>query len=104
MTRWVEEILDKYGQEVTVEHEDTAETVRAFLQPITERDEAVPETAAIGWLDGRLWLYLGRKAAEAGDLVCWNGQRFRVRSGRPHYIGDTLCHWRAVLERARETE
>ena len=41
---------------------------------------------------------------EAGDLVCWNGQRFRARSGRPHYIGDTLCHWRAVLERARETE
>ena len=104
MTRWVEEILTRYGQEVTVEHEDTAETVRAFLQPITQRDEAVPETAAIGWLDGRLWLYLGRKAVEAGDLVRWNGQRFRARSGRPHYIGDTLCHWRAVLERARETE
>lgn len=104
MTRWVEEILARYGQEVTVERQGTAETVRAFLQPMTERDEAVPETAAIGWLDGRLWLYLGRKAVEAGDLVCWDGQRFRARSGRPHYIGGTLCHWRAVLERARETE
>lgn len=104
MTRWVEEILERFGQEVTVERAGTAENVRAFLQPITQRDEAVPETAAIGWLDGRLWLYLGRTAVEAGDLVCWNGQRFRVRSGRPHYIGDTLCHWRAVLERARETE
>lgn len=104
MRRWIEEILTQYGQEVTVEHEGAAETVRAFLQPVTERDEAVPETAAIGWLDGRLWLYLGRKAVEAGDLVRWNGQRFRARSGRPHYIGDTLCHWRAVLERARETE
>lgn len=104
MTRWIEEILERFGQEVTVEHEGAAESVRAFLQPIMERNEAVPETAAIGWLDGRLWLYLGRKAVEAGDLVRWNGQRFRARSGRSHYIGDTLCHWRAVLERARETE
>ena len=104
MTRWVEEILERFGQQVTVEHDGTAETVRAFLQPIRERDESVPETAAIGWLDGRLWRYLGQTAVEAGDLVCWNGQRFRVRSERPHYIGDTLCHWRAVLERAREAE
>lgn len=104
MTRWVEEILRRYGQEVTVEREDGAETVRAFLQPVRERDEAVPETADIGWLDGRLWLYLGREAVRAGDLVLWRGRRFRARSGRPHYIGERLCHWRAVLERARETE
>lgn len=104
MTRWVERILDRYGQEVTVEHEGEAETVRAFLQPVTERDEAVPEIAETGWLDGRLWLYLGRKAVEAGDFVVWNGRRFRVRSGRSHYIGGAFCHWRAVLERAREQE
>ena len=104
MTRWVEEILARYGQEVTVEHGGTAETVRAFLQPVTERDEAVPEMTAVGWLDGRLWLYLGRAAVEAGDVVCWDGRRFRARSGRPHHIGGTLCHWRAVLERAREAE
>jgi len=104
MTRWIDEILAKYGQEVTVEHGGETETVRAFIQPLTERDEAVTETTAVGWLDGRLWLYLGRKAVEAGDVILWNGQRFRVRSGRPHYIGGTLCHWRAVLERARETE
>lgn len=104
MTRRVEEILARYGQAVSVEHAGQAETVRAFLQPVTERDETAPEMAEIGWLDGRLWLYLGRKAVEAGDFVSWNGRRFRVRSGRPHYIGDTLCHWRAVLERARETE
>lgn len=104
MTRRVEALLARYGQEVTVERGETAETVRAFLQPLRERDESVPDMAAIGWLDGRLWLYLGRTAVEAGDVVSWNGQRFRVRSGRPHYIGDALCHWRAVLERARETE
>mgnify|MGYP001098102176 FL=1 len=104
MTRWVEALLSRYGQEIAVERERGTETVRAFLQPIRERDESVPETTAAGWLDGRLWLYLGRTAVEAGDTVLWRGRRFRVRSGRPHYIGERLCHWRAVLERARETE
>ena len=104
MTRWVEALLSRYGQEIAVEREGGTETVRAFLQPIRERDESVPETTAAGWLDGRLWLYLGRTAVEAGDTVLWRGRRFRVRSGRPHYIGERLCYWRAVLERARETE
>ena len=103
-TRWVETLLSRFGQEVTLERGGAAQTVRAFLQPVTERDESVPETTAVGYLDGRLWLYLGREALEAGDTVAWNGRRFRVRSGRPHYVGDALCHWRAVLERARETE
>ena len=84
--------------------EQTGQTVRAFLQPIPERREDGPEPSAIGRLDGRLWLYLGRTALEAGDAVCWDGRRFRVRSGRPHYIGGRLSHWRAVLERAREAE
>ena len=104
MTRWVDEILRRYGQDVTVVRGEDRTPARAFLQPVRERDEAVPETADIGWLDGRLWLYLGRERAEAGDLILWNSQRFRVRSGRPHFMGNTLCHWRAVLERARETE
>lgn len=104
MTRWVERILARYGQEVVLEREGQAETVQAFLQPVTERNETVPEITAIGHLDGRLWLYLGKTAVEAGDAVLWDGRRFRVRSGRPHYIGGRLSHWRAVLERARETE
>ena len=105
MTHWVDDILRRYGQEAAVERRDgTAETVRAFLQPVRERSEAGPEPSPIGGLDGRLWLYLGKAPVRAGDLVAWNGRRFRARSGRPHYIGARLSHWRAVLERARETE
>ncbi len=104
MTRWVERVLDRYGQEVTVARGGTAEAVRAFLQPVRERSEDGPEPSPIGGLDGRLWLYLGKAELEAGDKVTWNGRRFRVRSGRPHYIGGSLSHWRAVLERAREAE
>nr|WP_325211337.1 hypothetical protein [uncultured Oscillibacter sp.] len=104
MTRWVERILARYGQEVTVERDGTAEAARAFLQPVRERNESGPEPSPIGGLDGRLWLYLGRTVLEAGDYVAWNGRRFRVRSGRPHYVGGSLSHWRAVLERAKEAE
>lgn len=105
MTRWVDDILRRYGQELTVERRDgTEETVRAFLQPLRERGEGGPEPSPIGGLDGRLWLYLGKAPADTGDLVTWAGRRFLVRSGRPHYIGARLSHWRAVLERAREAE
>ena len=104
MTRWVDEILRRYGQEVSLEQEGEEKTVRAFLQPLTERREEGPEPSPIGGLDGRLWLYLGKAAVRAGDQVCWNGRRFRARSGRPHFIGPELSHWRAVLERAREAE
>ena len=103
MTGWVEEILRRYGQTVTLVRGEDRVQAKAFLQPLRERDEAVPETADIGWLDGRRWLYLGREALETGDRVLWKGEGFRVRSGRAHYVGNTLCHWRAVLERARET-
>lgn len=104
MTRWVERILSRFGQEVTLERAGETETVRAFLQPVRERGEGGPEPSPIGGLDGRLWLYLGKAPVDTGDLVTWEGRRFRVRSGRPHYIGAALSHWRAVLERARETE
>ncbi len=105
MTHWVDEILRRYGQEVSVERRDeTAETVRAFLQPMRSRSESGPEPSPIGGLDGRLWLYLGKAPVRTGDQVDWNGRRFRARSGRPHYIGGSLSHWRAVLERAREAE
>ena len=103
MTRRVDEILRRYGQEAAIERAEGTELVRAFLQPVRERDEEGPEPSAVGRLDGRLWLYLGKAALRTGDRVVWNGRRFRARSGRPHYIGGSLSHWRAVLERARET-
>lgn len=102
MTRWVLEVLTRFGQEVTLDRDGDVRTFRAFVQPLRERDETVPETLSIGWLDQRRWLCLSREPLEAGDVLEWQNRRFRVRSGRPHYIGDQLSHWRAVLERARE--
>lgn len=105
MGAYVQEILDRWGEMVTVRRgEGETDAVRAFVQPVCGRSETVPEAVTTaGWTDGRLWLYLGRTAVQTGDVIVWRGEAFRVRSGRGHYIGNELCHWQAALERERET-
>lgn len=103
MTDWVRQVLERYGQDVTVDTADGERTVRAFLQPMTERDErARSDVTSIGWVDGRLWLYLGQTALEEGEALAWEATRFRVRSCRPYYIGNALSHYWAALEQERE--
>ena len=103
MTGWVRQILERYGQKVTVQTGETTVDVRAFLQPVPERNERAREEATpIGWVDVRLWLYLGRRELAAGDLLRWRGMTLRVRSCRPYYIGEALSHFWAALEPERE--
>ena len=85
MTNWVEDVLARYGQESTVHTAGGDLPVKAFLQPVTERGEQVPDSVTgLGYIDGRLWLYLGRTVLSLRDQVEWNGMRFRVRSCRPY--------------------
>ena len=92
MTGAVQAILARYGQAVTVKTAEGETQTRAFLQPVTE----------LGWMDRRLWRYLGTAALAPGDTVAWGELRFRVRSSRPYCIGERLHHWWASLERERE--
>ena len=70
---------------------------------MTERDErARSDVTSIGWVDGRLWLYLGQTALEEGEALAWEATRFQVRSCRPYYIGNALSHYWAALEQERE--
>ena len=103
MTDWIRETLERYGQAVTVQMTDEQVLTRAFLQPLTEKGERVPDAVTgIGWIDGRLWLYLGQTPVGPADRVLWNGMTFRVRSSRPYYIGETPAYWWASLETERE--
>lgn len=103
MTDWVRQVLERYGQDVTVDTADGERTVRAFLQPMTERDErARSDVTSIGWVDGRLWLYLGQTALERGKPWPGRPRASRVRSCRPYYIGNALSHYWAALEQERE--
>ena len=102
MTGWVRQAVERYGQLVTVRSGGSETTVRAFLQPVVEAGEGERTSyPSIGWLDGRQWQYLGLAALEAGDVLSWNGETFRVRSCRPYYIGDALSHYWAALEREK---
>lgn len=103
MTDWVRQVLDRYGQVVSLRHEGTETAIRAFLQPVTEQGEQVPDTAtALGWMDGRQWQYLGQEPLETGDTLTWKDMTFRVCSCRPYYIGEALSHYWAALEKERE--
>ena len=101
----IQEILRRFGQRVVLRPREDALETRAFLQPVTRRNEQMPEEMMeLGSLDGRLWLYLGVAEIADGDSILWNGDEFRVRSSRPWYVGDQLLYWWAALERAKEAE
>lgn len=103
MRTQIGEILNRYGQMVTLRLADGDAATRALLQPVTEQDEQVPDMMTeIGSIDGRLWKYMGMTAVEPGDQILWNGMEFQVRSSRPYYIGEILLYWWASLERAKE--
>lgn len=96
------EILEHYGQTVTLRSRDGEKSVRAFIQPAAARDETVPgEQTPIGWIDERLWRYTGLEEVQPGDTVIWRGRGFRVRSSREHALSDEINHWWALLEPER---
>ena len=99
MTGVMGEILEHYGQTVTLRSRDGEKSVRAFIQPAAARDETVPgEQTPIGWIDERLWRYTGLEEVQPGDTVIWRGRSFRVRSSREHALSDEINHWWALLE------
>ncbi len=102
MTGVMGEILEHYGQTVTLRSRDGEKSVRAFIQPAVARDETVPgEQTPIGWIDERLWRYTGLEEVQPGDTVIWRGRSFRVRSSREHALSDEINHWWALLEPER---
>ena len=103
MQAWMRLILDRWGQAVTFRTAEGEKEDKAFIQPVTKSGECVPSgMTALGWEDERQWLYLGFEKVAHGDTILWNGQEFRVTSGRPYYIGQELNHWWALLEQAKE--
>ena len=91
--------LARWGQTVTV----NGEAVRAFLQPLEQREKAAPyDVEPLGAVDDRLWVYIGLRQVAPGDVIAWKGRRFTVRDSRPWYLGDRLSHWWAVLTAEKE--
>ena len=57
--KWMRNILDQYGQAVTLRTAEGDVSGKAFLQPVAENHEKVPSgMTGLGWTDVRQWLYL----------------------------------------------
>lgn len=99
MEREWKAILNRYGQELTVENEGGRTSVRAFLQPVLERGQEQSVPTPLGLRREDRFLYLGPAELEltAGmSRVYWNEQDYEVQSAHP--VGGTKPHhWWAVL-------
>ena len=104
MSGTFETLLDKYGQSVTLcRRKGEMETIRAFLQPVTERRETWRQTepSPMGTVRKDRFLCLTGvdmplEHLEDGYLE-WRGLRLKVSAAQPIYIGDTISHWWAIL-------
>ena len=102
-TDWIERILNRWGQAVTIEGTEGLVSAQALLQPVREKGEAEPFVMTeMGSVDDRLWRYLGRVPLEQNDIVQYGRRRFSVRSCRPYYVQDTVIYWWARLEAEKE--
>ena len=104
MSGTFETLLAKYGQSVTLyRREGEKETIRAFLQPVTERRETWRQTepSPMGTVRKDRFLCLTGTDTPLENLedgyLEWRDLRLRVSAAQPVYIGHTVSHWWAIL-------
>ena len=87
----MQELLRRYGQSATLKNPAGEKTIRVFLQPEKAREEGVPGTITpIGWVDDRLWSYIGLEAVEPGDVI--------VLCGKGHETYQEIGHEKRHLD------
>ncbi len=103
ITKMVQAVLDRYGQDVTLQFPERAETVRAVIQPATDRGRAHDRMTLLGRVDPGQFLYFGPPApspegaltvSEGGGVTVYRVVRVWVRR-----LGDEETHAFAVLEK-----
>ena len=103
MEREWRSLLAMYGQEVTLRLEGMEDRpLRAFLQPVLDREREQRLPSPLGQRPEDRYLYLGPAdiPLEAGrSQVEWKDRAFEVQSA--HLVGDS--HWWALL-RPRDRE
>lgn len=107
MKELFQQLLDRYGQSLTLTRTETGESlaVRAFLQPLLKERQEPPVTPTpLGAVCDQRWLYLGSGDVplSPGDRVDWEALSLTVQEAQPLYLGDSLVYYRAVLRRRKE--
>jgi hypothetical protein len=104
MTEIFYEILERYGQKITVSNPVGTTCVKAFLQPVADKSKVVSyEVTPLGTVDDRQWICLSKAELAVGDTVTGEDRTFMVQNSVPCYLGVEISHWRAVLSPQKET-
>ena len=91
-------ILNRYGQNVTVTRADERVTVKAFVQPVLDKEHQLAPSP-LGLRREEKCLYLGPAHLPLfprESVVTWDGADYEVRSTR--LVGDGHHAW-AILQR-----
>lgn len=102
--RW-EQILERYGQTVTVYPADggAGAQCRAFLQPVREQgaDFFQRQPTPLGLARKDRWICLGGPELALDQVgrgyLAWGEVSFTVRSAQPVYLGEKLVYWWGLL-------
>lgn len=103
--KW-KQILERYGQTVTLCRGEERTQCRAFLQPVrqTGTDAWQHLPTPLGQVRRDRWIYLGdpEVSLEGEAWLLWQGRRFDIRVAHHVCVGEQWSHWWALLEPGEE--
>lgn len=102
MERLWSDILERFGEDVTLRKGEVDTPGRALVQPLLERGKEQELPGPLGLERQERFRYLGPAGLplDLDTVVAWKGKEYRVQ--RAHLMGEGVCpHWWAVL-RPRE--
>ena len=98
MERLWAEILEQFGQDVTLRKGEEDCSLKALVQPVLDRsvDQEVPSSLGLGCQDRLRYMGPAGYPLDLDTLVVWKDREYRVRSA--HLAGEGVCpYWWAML-------
>lgn len=92
-------LLERYGQRVSLATEDGRVPVKAFFQPLREREEG-SAPSPVGVRPVGKYLYLGPAdvPVEEGEELRWDERGFVFRRVRKKPVGERTAYWWGLCE------
>jgi hypothetical protein len=93
------DILERYGQRVSLWRESGEREIKAFFQPVRER-AAGEEPTPLGVAPRGKYLYLGpaEESLENVERLGWNGRSFHILRWREVPAGEGIAYLWGLLE------
>ncbi len=103
MKQMIGRVFARYGSLMSIEHDGQEQTVRAFLQPVTEksRNELMQTIKELGTLPMQRYVYIGPPEVEvyADDIVRYAGEVYCVCRTEMLRVADGALYMWALLRR-----